>query len=146
MSIISDALKKVEGNSNASPAVREDPPESTTAGEERAVAGFAPAPSPPLFSVWSIVLSTAMVLIAAALLLVTWYTNRGRTISPATGSSTFAEVPAIDATLSAPAPPAPPAPVEMVEAPPPTVAEAPPAPTNPRIVAARMFTSQRYKP
>ncbi len=77
MSIISDALKKVEGNSGpAAPMKREAPQVELTEG-------FSRSSTPPLFSVWSIVLSTVMILMAAVLLFVTWYMNRGRRASDA---------------------------------------------------------------
>jgi len=69
MSIISDALKKVEGNSGT-PVKNQDTP------QVELVDAPARSASAPLFSVWSIVLSTIMVLAAAILLLVTWHTNR----------------------------------------------------------------------
>ncbi len=71
MSIISDALKKVEGNSRVPPLP--DKPEAPKVEMMEPPAG---RPSPPLFSVWSVVLSTIMVLVAAILLLATWYTGR----------------------------------------------------------------------
>ena len=70
MSIISDALKKVEGNSGVEPPMKRDAP------QVELVDSASPSSSPPLFSVWSIVLSTVMVLVAAVLLLVPWHANR----------------------------------------------------------------------
>ncbi|MDP6490484.1 MAG: hypothetical protein QGH42_05325 [Kiritimatiellia bacterium] len=70
MSIISEALKKVEGNSDSSPSVKKQAP------QVELVDGFAKSSPPPLFSVWSIVLSTVMVLVAASLLFATWFMNR----------------------------------------------------------------------
>lgn len=71
MSIISDALKKVEGNSHPTPEAA-----SRSASEPPAESPPRSTGAPPLFSVWSIVLSTIMVLLAAGLLLATWHTNR----------------------------------------------------------------------
>ena len=109
MSIISDALKKVEGNSTAVPAeapveaeaggdtVPARPPPSTVTptgappvGREAAL----PKSTTPLFSVWSVLLSTIMVLIAAVLLLATWYTNRSQVTPPPAGpKKVVADVP-----------------------------------------------------
>ncbi len=72
MSIISDALKKVEGNSAAPSKKKQE------GAQVEVMRASSPPSSPPLFSVWSIVLSTIMVLTAAILLFVTWYTNRAR--------------------------------------------------------------------
>jgi hypothetical protein len=104
MSIVSDALKKVEGNSAVTPAGSDD---ST------------PTTAPPLFSVWSVLLSTIMVLIAAVLLLATWYTNRSQVATP------LPPVPAESVVAEMPPPPAaqplkpevPPAPVVLSSVP-----------------------------
>lgn len=76
MSIISDALKKVEGNSAPKPPMKRESPQVELVGAPVASA------TPPLFSVWSIVLSTVMVLVAAVLLLATWYMNRTQHTEP----------------------------------------------------------------
>lgn len=99
MSIVSDALKKVEGNSAVTPAGSDD---ST------------PTSAPPLFSVWSVLLSTIMVLIAAVLLLATWYTNQSRVA---------ASPPALVEHEVAPAPPSSAVLPVTPEAPAPSVAE-----------------------
>jgi general secretion pathway protein B len=116
MSIVSDALKKVEGNSAVTPAGADD---ST------------PTSAPPLFSVWSVLLSTIMVLIAAVLLLATWYTNRSRVA---------ASPPALVENEVAPAPPSSAVLPVTPDAPPAVVRDSKPepgsAPVDPSAVAA----------
>jgi hypothetical protein len=114
MSIISDALKKVEGNSAPSKPMKREAP------QVELVDTAPPASSPPLFSVWSIVLSTIMVLTAAILLFVTWYMNRPRRpAEPAAAPASISppvEVAAVpEPELPATATPSTPAPVDEPE-------------------------------
>jgi general secretion pathway protein B len=119
MSIISDALKKVEGNAAETPPV----------GDRETMA---PRPAPPLFSVWSVVLSTVMVLIAAGLLLFAWFANGPRT-KPDAAAVPPSPVPASAQTET---PETAPAAVAAAPASEPEDAAAPPVPTAPPVAEA----------
>jgi len=102
MSIISDALKKVEGNSAASPSKKKG-----EGPQVELVEAFTPVQSPPLFSIWSILLSTIMVLTAAVLLFVTWYMNRPQRASESVVDAEPISPPVEVAVVAQPEPPAP---------------------------------------
>ncbi|MBT3296363.1 MAG: hypothetical protein HN919_00665 [Verrucomicrobia bacterium] len=82
MSIVSDALKKVEGNSTAVPTPPPVAPPDRAAASPVELVDALSKSTPPLFSVWSVLLSTIMVLVAVVLLLATWYTNRSHVMPP----------------------------------------------------------------